>query len=60
MKNRKKVSDFFIDRKMSLLEKEAVWLLVSDGDIVWVVGERSDDRFKVDANTKNVIELQIK
>lgn len=60
MKNRKKVSDFFIDRKMSLLEKEAVWLLVSDGDVVWVVGERSDDRFKVDANTKNVIELQIK
>lgn len=60
MKNRKKVSDFFIDRKMSLLEKEAVWLLVSEGNIVWIVGERADDRFKVDAETKNVIELQIK
>lgn len=47
MKGRKKLSDYFTDRKYSLIEKEEAWILLSDNEIVWIVGERSDDRFKV-------------
>ena len=57
MKQRKKVSDFFIDNKLSLLEKEKSWLLVSGENIVWIVGQRMDDRFRIDEETKEVIEL---
>jgi len=59
MKQRKKVSDFFIDNKLSLLEKEQSWLLVSGNDIVWIVGQRLDDRFRITAETTEVVELSI-
>ncbi len=52
MKTRKKLSDFFTDNKFSLPEKENTWLLVSDKDIVWVVGRRIDERYKVTSATK--------
>lgn len=45
---RKKVSDLMIDLKLSLNEKEKVKVLVNkNGDIVWVIGLRLDDRYKV-------------
>lgn len=59
MKQRKKISDFFIDNKQSLLEKEQTWLLVSGDDIVWIVGQRLDNRFRVTEKTKEVIEIMI-
>jgi len=59
MKQRKKLSDFFIDNKLSLLEKEQSWLLVSGNDIVWIVGQRLDDRFRITAETTEVVELSI-
>ena len=59
MKQRKKVSDFFIDNKLSLIEKEQVWLLVSDNEIVWIVGLRMDNRFRVTEKTNEVIEFCI-
>jgi tRNA(Ile)-lysidine synthase len=59
MNKRKKVSDFFIDNKLSLWEKEQSWLLVSGNDIVWIVGQRVDNRFRVTNETSEVIELQI-
>ena len=57
MKQRKKVSDFFIDNKLTLIEKEQSWLLVSGKEIVWIVGRRMDNRFRVTADTKEIIEF---
>lgn len=57
MKQRKKLSDFFINNKFSLIDKEQTWLLVSDDEIVWIVGYRMDNRFKVTVDTKEVLEF---
>lgn len=51
MKGRKKLSDYFTDRKFSLKDKEDTWILLSGDEIVWVVGERPDDRFRVTKRT---------
>ncbi|WP_303917779.1 tRNA lysidine(34) synthetase TilS [Draconibacterium sediminis] len=53
----KKVSDFFIDRKMPLHEKENTWLLCSGKKIVWIMGQRLDNRFKVTPSTKHVLKI---
>ena len=50
----KKLSDFFIDIKLSLLNKEKVYLLCSGKDIIWVIGYRIDDRYKVTSKTKKM------
>lgn len=55
MKGRKKVSDYMTDRKFSLLRKERQWVLCCGEDIIWLVGERADDRFRVDGNTRKVL-----
>ena len=54
MCNFKKVSDFFIDEKYSLLDKQKQWILCSEDDIIWIVGNRIDDRYKIEAHTKKV------
>jgi tRNA(Ile)-lysidine synthase len=59
MQQRKKISDFFIDAKLSRLEKEQSWLLVSGKDIVWIVGQRMDNRYRVTEETKQVLEIMI-
>ncbi|WP_162341461.1 tRNA lysidine(34) synthetase TilS [Cyclobacterium salsum] len=51
----KKVSDFLIDTKVPLILKERVKVLCSAGEIVWVIGLRIDDRFKVTQATKEVV-----
>ncbi|WP_297093382.1 tRNA lysidine(34) synthetase TilS [uncultured Draconibacterium sp.] len=55
----KKVSDFFIDQKMPLHEKENTWLLCSGKKIVWIMGQRLDNRFKVTDATKQVLKIEI-
>ena len=54
MKGRKKLSDFFVDKKFSTNEKEQLWLLTSADDIVWVVGHRVDARYAVTDKTTRV------
>lgn len=57
MKNFKKLSDFFINEKMSLSEKENTWLLLSGYEIVWISGRRIDNRFKINKQTKTVLHI---
>jgi len=59
MTGKKKMSDFFIDKKLNLLEKENCWLLTSEDQIVWVIGYRIDDRFKIDDNSKKMIKISL-
>ncbi len=58
MKGFKKLSDFFIDQKFSIADKEDVWVLQSGDDILWIVGMRMDDRFKITNRTKKVFEVK--
>ncbi len=55
----KKVSDFLIDEKISLTDKNDVTVLESGGEIVWIVGHRVDDRFKVTTQSKSVLEIAV-
>lgn len=55
---KKKLSDFFIDQKLSIPEKEEVWLLCSGEQIIWVIGFRIDDRYKIDDETKEVLVIK--
>ena len=57
MGGRKRVSKFFRDTGMSRFEKEAQWLVCSGESIVWVVGRRADDRFKVTAETSEILKI---
>jgi tRNA(Ile)-lysidine synthase len=57
MEGKKKLSKLFKDEKLSLLAKEKIRVLLSNDQIVWVVGLRPDDRFKVDDSTKEIIKI---
>jgi tRNA(Ile)-lysidine synthase len=58
MQGMKKISDYLIDRKVSLPDKERIWLLTSGNEIAWVIGQRLDDRFKVRPETRQVLMMK--
>ena len=60
MKGKKKLSKFFKDEKLSIVDKENVWLLASKEDIVWVIGMRSDNRFTISDNTSNILKITLR
>ena len=55
----KKISKLFKDEKLSLIEKESKWLLCSNSEIVWVIGLRQDERFRIDNTTTNILKIQL-
>ena len=57
MTGRKKVSDFLIDAKVSLPEKQRQFVLLSGEEIVWLVGRRIDDRYRLTSETENVLRI---
>jgi tRNA(Ile)-lysidine synthase len=59
MRGKKKLSKYFKDEKLSLADKEKCLLLCSGEDIVWVLGRRADDRFKVTENTKKILKIEL-
>ena len=60
MAGKKKLSKYFKDEKMSLIDKENTWLLCSENNIVWVINKRADNRFKVEKNTKTILKIEIR
>lgn len=59
MKGHKKVSDYFTDRKFSLVDKNNTWLLCSGDNISWIIGERIDDRFKITNTTIEILKITL-
>ncbi|WP_282030868.1 tRNA lysidine(34) synthetase TilS [Winogradskyella eximia] len=59
MTGKKKVSKYLKDEKASLVEKENTWVLTSDNKVIWLVGKRADDRFKVTKVTKSILKVSI-
>lgn len=57
VKGEKKVSDFLIDTKSSMFEKEQQMVIESDSQIVWLVGKRISEKFKITTTTKKIIKI---
>ena len=55
----KKVSKFFKDEKLSIIEKENAWILCSGTEIVWIIGLRADERFKISNTTTHILQIDL-
>lgn len=59
MHGRKKLSDFFIDQKLSIADKDESFILLSGDEIVWIIGRRTDNRFRITNTTENILEIKL-
>jgi tRNA(Ile)-lysidine synthase len=60
MLGKKKVSKYFKDEKLSILDKKNIWLLCSkNNEIIWIIGKRQDRRFSPTNNTTQLLRLTI-
>ena len=57
MQGKKKVSKYFKDEKFTLFQKQDTWILESNNKIVWIIGHRADERFKVENTTQTIIQI---
>ena len=58
MNGKKKLSKYFKDEKFSLIDKSNQWILCSGNQIVWIIGMRQDERFKVTTNTTRITQIK--
>ncbi|WP_175628817.1 tRNA lysidine(34) synthetase TilS [Bacteroides acidifaciens] len=59
MKGKKKISDYLTDRKFSISQKERQWVLCCGKRIAWLIGERTDNRFRIDETTQRIVIYKI-
>ena len=59
MQGFKKISDFFIDQKLSIPEKEQAWILYSGDKVAWIIGQRIDNRFRLTNETREVLVIRL-
>lgn len=59
MKGKKILSDFFINQKFSAEDKQKTWLLVSGDEIVWIIGHRISNKFKITEKTKTILIIRL-
>jgi len=59
MQGKKTVSKYLKDEKLSPLEKEAVWVLTANDEVIWVVGMRADERFKITDTTSEILKIDV-
>lgn len=59
MKGKKKLSKYLKDEKLKPFEKENTWLLLSGDDVIWVMGQRADDRFKITDTTREILRIKL-
>lgn len=57
MESKKKLSKFFKDEKLSMIDKENIWLLCSKQEVVWILNYRADNRFKITNNTQHILKI---
>lgn len=58
MKGHQKLSDYFNNNKYSLARKQSAWLLCAGEEIVWIVGERASDCYKITSATRQIWEIR--
>ncbi|KPK87937.1 MAG: hypothetical protein AMS27_00870 [Bacteroides sp. SM23_62_1] len=58
MKHRKKLSDFLVDQKLSIVDKENLWLILNNEDIIWVINRRIDERYKITDKTRKILRIK--
>ena len=59
MKGSKLLSDYFIDNKIDLFEKEDIWLLLSGEKIIWIIGHRISEEYKITKESINVLSIKL-